>query len=62
VVAKYEGKIVEWGRERGWEKETEQIWLDALLIHAASQRLSRARAVLPEEKPLAFAIGGDLAV
>lgn len=42
VVAKYEGKSVEWGRERGWEKETEQIWLDALLIHAASQRLSRA--------------------
>lgn len=46
VVAKYEGKIVRWGPERGWENETEQIWLDALLIHAATQRLSRTRAVL----------------
>jgi hypothetical protein len=46
VVAKYKGKIVSWGPERGWEKETEQIWLDALLIHAASQRLSKTVAVL----------------
>jgi len=47
VAAKYDGKIVGWGPERGWEKEVEQIWLDALLIHAATpQKLSRSRAVL----------------
>ena len=47
VAAKHKGKIVGWGPERGWEKEFEQIWLDALLIHAATpQKLSRARAVL----------------
>jgi hypothetical protein len=46
VVTKYEGKVIAWGPERGWEKENEQIWLDALLIHAASQRLSKNVAVL----------------
>lgn len=45
VVAKYEGKVVNWGSDR-WEEENEQIWLDAVLIHAASQRLSKNVAVL----------------
>lgn len=46
VAAKYEGKMVIWGQKHGWEKESEQIWLDAVLIHAASQRLSKTVAVL----------------
>jgi len=45
VTAKYEGKVVSWSSER-WEKESEQLWLDALLIHAASQRMSKTVAVL----------------
>ena len=46
VAAKHEGKMVSWGPKHGWEKETEQIWLDAVLIHAASQRLSKTVAAL----------------
>ncbi|KAE9368594.1 hypothetical protein N431DRAFT_428373 [Stipitochalara longipes BDJ] len=47
VAAKYEGKVIGWGPERGWEREVEQVWLDAILIHAATtQRLSRTRAIL----------------
>jgi len=46
VLAKYEGKAVEWVPERGWEKENAQLWFDALLIHAASQRLSKTVAAL----------------
>lgn len=46
VAAKYEGKMVSWGPKHGWDKETEQIWLDAVLIHAASQKLSKTVAVL----------------
>jgi hypothetical protein len=45
VTAKYEGKVVSWSSER-WEKESEQLWLDALLIHAASQKMSKTAAVL----------------
>jgi len=45
VAAKYEGKVVSWSSER-WEKESEQLWLDALLIHAASQRMSKTITVL----------------
>jgi len=46
VVANYDGKIVAWGSERGWAIESEQLWLDAVFIHAASQRLSKTVAVL----------------
>jgi hypothetical protein len=46
VATKYEGRMISWGPKHGWEKETEQIWLDAVLIHAASHRLSKTVAVL----------------
>jgi hypothetical protein len=26
-------KLISWGPERGWEKESDQTWLDALLTH-----------------------------
>ena len=26
-------KVVAWGPERGWEKESDQVWLDAVLLH-----------------------------
>jgi hypothetical protein len=43
VVAKYD-KVVAWGPERGWEKEGDQAWLDAILLHS-SGKLSRSVAV-----------------
>lgn len=46
VVGKYEGKVIRWGSARGWEHENDQVWLDALLIHAASKRVSKNVAVL----------------
>lgn len=32
VVTKFE-KVVAWGEERGWDKESDQVWLDAILMH-----------------------------
>jgi hypothetical protein len=46
VVAKHEGKMVQWGPKRGWELENERIWRDALLVHAASQRIGKTVALL----------------
>jgi len=44
VVAKYD-KIVAWGAERGWDLESDQVWLDSLLMHGAGQKLSKNVAV-----------------
>ncbi|RDL33347.1 Uncharacterized protein BP5553_08786 [Venustampulla echinocandica] len=41
-VAKRFGKILGWVPERGWEKESDQTWLDAVLIHGAGKRLSKS--------------------
>lgn len=43
VVSRYE-KIVAWGEERGWDKESDQVWLDAILMHGGG-RLSKSVAV-----------------
>jgi hypothetical protein len=43
VVSKHE-KIVAWGEERGWHKESDQVWLDAILMHGGG-RLSKSVAV-----------------
>jgi len=43
VVAGYE-KVVGWGPERGWDKESDQVWLDAVLMHGAG-KLSKSVAV-----------------
>lgn len=43
VVSKHE-KIVAWGEERGWDKESDQVWLDAILMHGGG-RLSKSVAV-----------------
>ncbi|CAL3972278.1 hypothetical protein PZA11_004565 [Diplocarpon coronariae] len=32
VVAHHD-KVVAWGAERGWDKECDQVWLDAILMH-----------------------------
>ncbi|CZR55368.1 uncharacterized protein PAC_05255 [Phialocephala subalpina] len=45
VVVKYD-KVVSWGPERGWAKESDQVWLDAVLMHGAGQKLSKTIAVL----------------
>ncbi len=44
VVAKYD-KVVAWGEERGWDQESDQVWLDAVLIHGGAQKLSKTIAV-----------------
>lgn len=44
VVAKY-GKVVGWGPERGWDKDSDQIWLDAVLMNGLGKRLSRSVAI-----------------
>jgi len=38
VVAKYD-KVVAWGPERGWNLESDQVWLDALLIHPGGGKM-----------------------
>ena len=43
VAAKY-NKAVAWGPERGWDKDSDKVWLDALLMHGAD-RLSKSVAV-----------------
>lgn len=43
VVAKYD-KVVAWGPERGWSKESDQVWLDAILMHGGGT-LSKSVAV-----------------
>lgn len=44
VVARL-NKDVSWGPERGWAEEVDQLWLDALLIHGAGQRVSKNIAI-----------------
>jgi hypothetical protein len=41
VVAKFD-KSVAWGPERGWDKESDQVWLDALLLHSAGKLVKSA--------------------
>lgn len=41
-VAKKSGKIIGWGPERGWQQESDQAWLDAVLIHGAGKRLNKS--------------------
>lgn len=44
VVAKYE-KAVAWGPERGWDKNSDKVWLDTLLMHRA-EKLSKSVAII----------------
>jgi len=44
VVAQHD-KIVAWGPERGWDQESDQVWLDAILMHGAGQKLSKNVAI-----------------
>ncbi|KUJ24473.1 uncharacterized protein LY89DRAFT_545964, partial [Mollisia scopiformis] len=36
VVAEHK-QVVAWGPERGWDRESDQVWLDAVLMHGAGQ-------------------------
>jgi len=45
VVGRYD-KVVAWGPERGWDQESVKVWLDAVLMHASGQKLSKTIAVL----------------
>jgi hypothetical protein len=44
VVGRYD-KVVAWGPERGWDQESDKVWLDAVLMHAGGQKLSKTIAV-----------------
>lgn len=44
VVGRYD-KVVAWGPERGWDQESDQVWLDAVLMHTSGQKLSKIIAV-----------------
>ena len=44
VVSKYH-KSVAWGPERGWDHEGDQVWLDAILMHGSTQKLSKSVSV-----------------
>lgn len=44
VVGRYD-KVVAWGPERGWDKESDNVWLDAVLMHSGGQKLIKTIAV-----------------
>ena len=44
VVAKH-GKAIAWGPERGWDKEGDQVWMDAILMHCDGKKLSKSVVV-----------------
>jgi hypothetical protein len=45
VVAKHD-KVVAWGPERGWDQESDKVWLDAVLLHGGSgNKLNKTVAV-----------------
>ena len=46
VVARFD-KVVGWGPERGWDQESDQVWLDAVLMHGAEE-LTKSVAVFAE--------------
>lgn len=43
VVARYD-KVIGWGPERGWEEESDHVWLDAVLLYGGG-KLSNSVAV-----------------
>ena len=45
VVARFD-KVVGWGPERAWDQESDQVWLDALLLHREG-KLTKSAAVFP---------------
>ncbi|KAG0645910.1 hypothetical protein D0Z07_7865 [Hyphodiscus hymeniophilus] len=50
VISKFE-KVVAWGPERGWNQESDQVWLDALLLHRAG-KLTKNAVVFPRRDTL----------
>jgi hypothetical protein len=44
VVAKYD-KVVGWGPERGWDKDSDQVWLDAVLMNGLGKRVTKSVVV-----------------
>lgn len=44
VVAR-RGKVVAWGQERGWGQESEQVWLDAILMHGMATGMGMSKNV-----------------
>jgi len=43
VVARYD-KVIGWGPERGWEEESDHVWLDAVLLYGG-QKLTKSVAI-----------------
>jgi len=44
VVAKSD-KVVGWGPERGWDRDSDQIWLDAILMNGLGTAFSKSVAI-----------------
>ncbi|CAG8952837.1 hypothetical protein HYFRA_00007550 [Hymenoscyphus fraxineus] len=44
VIRRY-NKVVGWGPERGWSEESDQAWLDAVLIHGLGKRLTKSAVI-----------------
>ena len=44
VVVKHE-KVVGWGSERGWDKDSDQLWLDAVLMNGLGKAFSKSVAI-----------------
>jgi len=44
VVAHHD-KVVGWGPERGWDKDSDQLWLDAVLMNGLGKAFSKSVAI-----------------
>lgn len=42
VVAQRQ-KVVGWGPERGWDKDSDQLWLDEILMNGLGKAFSKSR-------------------
>ncbi|TVY50706.1 hypothetical protein LCER1_G009039 [Lachnellula cervina] len=44
VVAEHD-KVVSWGPERGWDKDSDQVWLDAVFMNGLGKAFSKSVAI-----------------
>lgn len=44
VVAKHD-KVIGWGPEREWDKDSDQVWLDAVLLNGPGKRVTKSAVV-----------------
>ena len=49
VVARFD-KVVGWGPERGWDQESDQVWLDAVLMHGSWKAVEERCSIHPTSR------------